>query len=44
VRGFLDDVLIGGRSEKLTDYVSTDTYIQHNPLIGDGLDGLDEYL
>jgi predicted SnoaL-like aldol condensation-catalyzing enzyme len=44
VRGFLDDVLIGGRSEKLTDYVSTETYIQHNPLIGDGLDGLGEYL
>ncbi len=44
VGGFLHDVLAGGDTTKLTDYVSTDTYIQHNPLVGDGLDGFRTYL
>ncbi|MFW2334082.1 nuclear transport factor 2 family protein, partial [Ilumatobacter sp.] len=38
--GFLRDVLQGGDMGRLTDYVSSDTYIQHDPLVGDGLDGL----
>ncbi len=40
VIGFLRDVLQGGDMGRLTDYVSSDTYIQHNPLVGDRLDGL----
>ncbi len=40
VRGFVTDVLQNGEFDKLTDYISTDTYIQHNPQIGDGLEGL----
>ena len=40
VTGFLNDVLKGGEYDKLTDYISTETYIQHNPQVGDGLDGL----
>lgn len=44
VRGFIDDVLVGGRAEKLTDYVSAETYVQHDPLIGDGIDGLGRFL
>ena len=44
VRGFLDDVLVGGDYDKLTDYISTDTYIQHNPEIGDGLEGLGAFV
>lgn len=44
VQGFLDDVLIGGDAAKLTDYISSDTYVQHNPLIGDGLAGLGAFL
>ncbi len=40
VAGFLDTVLVGGGFDKMTDYISTQTYIQHNAQIADGLDGL----
>ncbi|MGZ9812596.1 nuclear transport factor 2 family protein [Pseudoroseicyclus sp. H15] len=40
VEGFIADVLQGAAPETITDYVSTETYIQHNPGIADGLDGL----
>lgn len=40
VESFLRDVLNGAAPERITDYVSTETYIQHNPMIGNGLDGL----
>ncbi|MEM6296858.1 MAG: nuclear transport factor 2 family protein [Myxococcota bacterium] len=40
VSTFLESVLVGGKFDTMTDYVSTETYIQHNPQIGDGLDGL----
>ncbi|WP_282181832.1 nuclear transport factor 2 family protein [Aliiroseovarius marinus] len=40
VEGFLADVLYGAAPEKITDYISTETYIQHNPMVGNGLDGL----
>ncbi|UWQ99048.1 nuclear transport factor 2 family protein [Rhodobacteraceae bacterium S2214] len=40
VEGFVKDVLQGGAPERITDYVSTETYLQHNPMVGDGLDGL----
>ena len=44
VRGFLNTVLKGGDYDRLTDYISVETYIQHNPNIGDGLDGLGAYM
>ncbi len=44
VRGFLEDVLRDGDDDKLTDYISTETYIQHNPQVGDGLDGLGAFV
>lgn len=37
---FVDDVLIGGNLDRLTDLFSTESYVQHNPQIADGLDGL----
>lgn len=40
VKQFVDDVLMGGAPEKITEYVSTEQYIQHNPAIGDGLAAL----
>ncbi len=40
VTSFVNDVLMGGRLENLTDYISTETYIQHNPQIDDGIEGL----
>lgn len=44
VSGFIRDVLTEGRAELITDYVSTESYTQHNPLVGDGLDGLNTFL
>ena len=36
---FCDVVLIGGQFDKVTDFISTEQYDQHNPAVGDGLDG-----
>ena len=44
VKGFINDVLIGGKSDTITKYISTETYIQHNSAVADGLDGLGEAL
>lgn len=44
VMGFVNDVLAGGDLDKLTDYVSTESYIEHNPDIGQGIEGLRGYL
>lgn len=44
VRGFVDDVLIGGDAGKVTQYISTEQYHQHNPAVKDGLDGFGAYL
>ncbi len=41
---FVTDVLQNGRFDKVTDYISTETYIQHNPRVGDGLDGLNTFV
>ncbi|MFS8057432.1 nuclear transport factor 2 family protein, partial [Rhizobium sp. BR 317] len=40
VSGFVDDILVNGRMEKLAGYFDGDNYVQHNPQIGDGLTGL----
>ncbi|WP_245294595.1 MULTISPECIES: nuclear transport factor 2 family protein [Rhizobium] len=40
VENFVHDVLLGTAPQKITDYISTETYIQHNPMVGNGLDGL----
>jgi predicted SnoaL-like aldol condensation-catalyzing enzyme len=37
---FVDDVLIGGQLDRLSELVSPESYTQHNPQIADGLDGL----
>lgn len=42
VKNFIDDVLFGKAPEKITDYVSSEEYNQHNPMVKDGLEGLDE--
>lgn len=44
VRAFVEDILVGGRMEKLAGYFDGDKYVQHNPRIGDGLSGLGEAL
>ncbi|MCZ7976951.1 nuclear transport factor 2 family protein [Agrobacterium salinitolerans] len=40
VATFVDDILVNGRMQKLSDYFDGDNYVQHNPQIGDGLSGL----
>lgn len=40
VEGFVKDVLQGDAPQNITDYISTENYIQHNPQIDNGLDGL----
>lgn len=40
VRALVDDVFYGHRYDKLTDYVSSEKYIQHNPSLADGVEGL----
>ncbi|MFI5186533.1 MAG: hypothetical protein ACHQF0_07415, partial [Chitinophagales bacterium] len=39
VKQFGEDIFVSGKIEKLPDYLS-DNYIQHNPNLGDGLQGL----
>jgi predicted SnoaL-like aldol condensation-catalyzing enzyme len=40
VSAFVSDVLHGKAPEKNGDYISAESYAQHNPQIGDGLEGL----
>ncbi len=42
VKNFIDDVLFGKNPNKITEYISTKKYHQHNIAIKDGLSGLDE--
>lgn len=44
VAAFANDVLRNAEFDKLTDYISTETYIQHNPQVGDGLEGLGAFV
>ncbi|MGX9353998.1 nuclear transport factor 2 family protein [Roseobacteraceae bacterium S113] len=39
VQEFCDVVLVGGQFDRVTDFISTTQYDQHNPAVGDGLDG-----
>ncbi len=41
---FLTVVLMNGRWDTISDYVSTESFVQHNPLIDDGIDGLTAYV
>jgi predicted SnoaL-like aldol condensation-catalyzing enzyme len=38
----IEDVLMGKNPAKITDYISADSYAQHNPMIKDGLSGIVE--
>ncbi len=44
VNAFVTDILLGGKYDKLPTYIDANNYIQHNPAIGDGLDGLSKAL
>lgn len=43
VAEFVERVLQNGEFDRVTDYVSADTYIQHNPQVGDGLEGFAKF-
>lgn len=40
IRNLLNDVFFGANPDKITDYISTEQYDQHNPGVEDGLEGL----
>jgi len=44
VTSFIDDVLVDKRTERIGDYVSSDTYVQHNPQVPDGIDTFREFM
>ncbi len=44
VKNLLNDVFLGANPDKITDYISTEQYDQHNPGVKDGLAGLGEAL
>ena len=44
VTEFADAILTRGEFDRLTEFVSQDMYLQHNPLIADGLDGLGAFI
>lgn len=44
VRDFVRVVLQEGQGDRVTEFVSTDSYHQHNPQVGDGLEGLGVFL
>ncbi|WP_297086690.1 hypothetical protein [uncultured Draconibacterium sp.] len=44
VENLVNDVFLGAAPEKITDYISTEKYDQHNPGVKDGLAGLGEAL
>jgi predicted SnoaL-like aldol condensation-catalyzing enzyme len=40
IKGFVNDVLMGENPNKITEYISTKNYLQHNPAVADGLPAL----
>jgi predicted SnoaL-like aldol condensation-catalyzing enzyme len=42
IKGFIDNILIGGAFDKIVEYISTEQYDQHNPNVGDALAGIAE--
>ena len=43
IERFVREILMGG-GQNFTDFISTETYIQHNPLVGDGLEGFGAFV
>lgn len=43
ITDFLNTVLIDGQYQKITDYISTEEYAQHNPAVEDGLAGFQKF-
>ncbi len=43
ITSFTNEILIGGQYQKITDYISTSEYAQHNPLVEDGIAGFQKF-
>jgi predicted SnoaL-like aldol condensation-catalyzing enzyme len=39
VEGFFDEVLYGGKGDRITRFINPKKYLQHNPGVGNGLEG-----
>lgn len=44
ITDFINTVLLDGQFDKITDYVSTEQYHQHNPVVEDGLEGFNKFV
>ena len=44
VADFIDAVLMNGQGERSAEFISTETYIQHNPQVADGIDGVGAFM
>lgn len=44
VAAFVNDILINGQFDQVTNYVNPEKYLQHNSQVADGLDGLSKAL
>jgi len=44
IANFMEDVFFGKAPEKISEYISAEQYDQHNTMVKDGLDGLNEAL
>jgi len=44
VKNLMEDVFFGKAPEKIDEYISSEQYDQHNPMVKDGLNGLKEAL
>ncbi len=44
IEQFCQDILIDGKVDTVTNFVSTTQYDQHNPTVGDGLEGLFKHI
>ena len=44
IEGFIHDILLGANPNKITEYISTNQYHQHNPAVPDGLEALGKAL
>ncbi|WP_170328263.1 nuclear transport factor 2 family protein [Ruegeria arenilitoris] len=44
VKTFMQEVLVGRRFERVPEFISTETYLQHTPNMKDGIQGLVEHV
>jgi len=44
IRNFFNEVLIGGNIKSINSYISAEQYHQHNPHVGDGLEGFNKHV